>query len=270
MNELQIFNNPDFGSIRTLDNNGKVLFCATDVANALGYSNPRDAIARHCRYVVKHDVPHPQALGKTIEMKFIPEGDVIRLITHSKLPNAEKFESWAFDEVLPQVLKTGSYSVKPESPELTLSKALVMAQGIIAREQERSKQLEKENAKLKPAAEYAHNMLLSDETLTVTQIALNFGMTANKLNKLLEEWGIQKKVNKQWIPKRKYIDKGYTVSIPVEVGNGETKENTRWNRTGQAFIYKQMHDHGYLTVKEQSEQKAKERKVIPAPSEQSA
>lgn len=159
---------------------------------------------------------------------------------------------------------------EPEPPELALSKALVMAQGIIAREQERSKQLEKENAKLKPAAEYAHNMLLSDETLTVTQIALNFGMTANKLNKLLEEWGIQKKVNKQWIPKRKYIDKGYTVSIPVEVGNGETKENTRWNRTGQAFIYKQMHDHGYLTVKEQAEQKAKERKVLPAPAEQSA
>lgn len=159
---------------------------------------------------------------------------------------------------------------EPEPPELALSKALVMAQGIIAREQERSKQLEKENAKLKPAAEYAHNMLLSDETLTVTQIALNFGMTANKLNKLLEEWGIQKKVNKQWIPKRKYIDKGYTVSIPVEVGNGETKENTRWNRTGQAFIYKQMHDHGYLTVKEQAEQKAKERKVLAVPAEQPA
>lgn len=113
-------------------------------------------------------------------------------------------------------------------------------------------------------------MLLSDETLTVTQIALNFGMTANKLNKLLEEWGIQKKVNKQWIPKRKYIDKGYTVSIPVEVGNGETKENTRWNRTGQAFIYKQMHDHGHLTVKEQAEQKAKERKVLAVPAEQPA
>lgn len=177
-----------------------------------------------------------------------------------KIKYIEAFEAMAKKLTTPE----------PEPPELALSKALVMAQGIIAREQERSKQLEKENAKLKPAAEYAHNMLLSDETLTVTQIALNFGMTANKLNKLLEEWGIQKKVNKQWIPKRKYIDKGYTVSIPVEVGNGETKENTRWNRTGQAFIYKQMHDHGYLTVKEQAEQKAQERKVLPAPAEQSA
>lgn len=159
---------------------------------------------------------------------------------------------------------------EPEPPELALSKALVMAQGIIAREQERSKQLEKENAKLKPAAEYAHNMLLSDESLTVTQVALNFGMTANKLNKLLDEWGIQRKVNKQWIPKRKYIDKGYTLSIPVEVGNGETKENTRWTRAGQAFLYKQLHDHGYKTVKEQQEEKAKERKVLPSPAEQTA
>lgn len=187
------------------------------------------------------------------------------------LNNTEKVIEWklkyiqAFNEMEKKLT-----TPEPEPPELALSKALVMAQGIIAREQERSKQLEKENAKLKPAAEYAHNMLLSDETLTVTQIALNFGMTANKLNRLLEEWGIQKKVNKQWIPKRKYIDKGYTVSIPVEVGNGETKENTRWSRTGQAFIYKQMHDHGYLTVKEQAEQKAKERKVLPAPAEQSA
>jgi Rha family phage regulatory protein len=159
---------------------------------------------------------------------------------------------------------------EPKPPELALSKALVMAQSIIAKEQKRSKQLEKENAKLKPAAEYAHNMLLNDETLTMTQIALNFGMTANKLNKLLEEWGIQKKVNKQWIPKRKYIDKDYTMSIPVEIGNGETKENTRWNRTRQAFIYKQMHNHGYLTMKKQAKQKAKERKVLSAPAEQSA
>ena len=187
------------------------------------------------------------------------------------LNNTEKVIEWklkyiqAFNEMEKKLT-----TPEPEPPELALSKALVMAQGIITREQERSKQLEKENAKLKPAAEYAHNMLLSDETLTVTQIALNFGMTANKLNKLLEEWGIQKKVNKQWIPKRKYIDKGYTVSIPVEVGNGETKENTRWNRTGQAFIYKQMHDHGYLTVKEQAEQKAKERKVLAVPAEQPA
>lgn len=266
MNDLQIFNSPDFGSIRTLvENNGKVLFCAADVAKALGYAKPQNAIATHCKGALKRGI---LTNGGEQEMNFIPEGDVIRLITHSKLPNAEKFESWAFDEVLPQVLRTGNYSVKPETPELTLSKALVMAQGIITREQERSKQLEKENAKLKPAAEYAHNMLLSDETLTVTQLAQNYGMTARKLNSLLAEWGVQRKVNGQWILYSKYINKGYVVSIPVDVGENKTKENTRWTRTGQAFLYKQLHDHGYKTAKEQQEEKAKERKVLPSPTEQ--
>lgn len=187
------------------------------------------------------------------------------------LNNSPKVIEWklkyiaAFNEMEKQLTQP-----KEEPRELMISRALVAAQSIIEDERKRSQQLEKENAKLKPAAEYAHNMLLSDETLTVTQIALNFGMTANKLNKLLEEWGIQKKVNKQWIPKRKYIDKGYTLSIPVEVGNGETKENTRWTRSGQAFLYKQLHDHGYKTVKEQQEEKAKERKVLPSPTEQTA
>ena len=111
---------------------------------------------------------------------------------------------------------------------------------------------------------------MSDETLTVTQLAQNYGMTARKLNSLLAEWGVQRKVNDQWILYSKYINKGYVVSIPVDVGENKTKENTRWTRTGQAFLYKQLHDHGYKTVKEQQEEKAKERKVLPSPAEQTA
>ena len=113
MQEPAIFTNPEFGNIRTLEiEDGKVLFCASDVASALGYSNKSDAISRHCRCIVKHDTPHPQSPDKTIEMSFIPEGDVYRLIANSKLPNAVKFESWVFDEVLPTIRKTGSYSVR--------------------------------------------------------------------------------------------------------------------------------------------------------------
>ena len=119
MNEMKIFENEAFGEIRTLEtDDGKVLFCASDVASALGYSNKRDAISRHCRCVVKHDTPHPQSPDKTIEMSFIPEGDVYRLIAHSKLPNAVKFESWVFDEVLPTIRKTGSYGTQNLSPML--------------------------------------------------------------------------------------------------------------------------------------------------------
>lgn len=109
MNELKIFNNEQFGEIRTIEENNKVLFCGADVAKALGYSNARDAVLRHCRGVVKRDTP---TTSGTQEMSFITEGDVYRLITHSKLPSAEQFESWVFDGVLPSIRKTGNYSVR--------------------------------------------------------------------------------------------------------------------------------------------------------------
>lgn len=109
MNELKVFTNEQFGQVRTLEENGNILFCGSDVAKALGYDQPHKAISRHCRYGTKHTIPHPQAPNKTIEMLFIPEGDLYRLIAHSKLPSAEKFESWVFDEVLPTIRKTGGY-----------------------------------------------------------------------------------------------------------------------------------------------------------------
>ena len=111
-NDLQIFTSDEFGELRTVEENGKVMFVASDVAKMLGYSRPADAISAHCRYTVKRSIPHPQGKG-TLEMNIIPEGDVYRLIAHSKLPAAEKFESWVFDEVLPSIRKTGSYSTKP-------------------------------------------------------------------------------------------------------------------------------------------------------------
>lgn len=115
MNELQVFNNSSFGNIRTIKENEKILFCGFDVAKMLNYSNPRDALDRHCQCVVKRDVPHPQSKNKNIEMSFIPEGDVWRLISHSKMPQAQQIERWIFDEVLPTIRKTGKYEVKKAS-----------------------------------------------------------------------------------------------------------------------------------------------------------
>ena len=106
MNELQIFQSEEFGEIRTIEEDGKVLFCASDVAKALGYEKPNNAVATHCRATLKRGTP---ISGKIQEINFIPEGDVYRLITHSKLPSAEQFESWVFDEVLPAIRKTGGY-----------------------------------------------------------------------------------------------------------------------------------------------------------------
>lgn len=114
--DVMLFDNPEFGSVRTLStDDGRVLFCGKDIATVLGYTNTRKALADHCRGVSKRYVPHPQSPYKTIEMTFITEGDVYRLITNSKLPSAEKFESWVFDEVLPAIRRTGSYTVPQQA-----------------------------------------------------------------------------------------------------------------------------------------------------------
>lgn len=109
-NNLQIFNSEEFGQVRIVSLEGREYFVAKDIANVLGYSNPRDAISRHCRGVVKHD--SFKESGNTISL--IPEGDVYRLIARSKLPQAEKFESWVFDDVLPTIRKTGGFVANEE------------------------------------------------------------------------------------------------------------------------------------------------------------
>lgn len=121
MSELQIFNNPSFGEIRTIEENGKVLFCGLDVARALGYGNPSKAVSDHCRWVTKREVPHPQSPNKTMEMNFVPEGDLYRITAASELPAAAAFESWIFDEVLPSIRKSGTYVVNtcPQPPQHT-------------------------------------------------------------------------------------------------------------------------------------------------------
>lgn len=108
MNNVAIFSNSRFGDIRTIDEQGKVYFCGKDIAIALGYTNAKDAVSRHCvpKGVVKHDL---LTKGGKQKVNFIDEGNLYRLITHSKLPDAEKFESWVFDEVLPTIRKTGGY-----------------------------------------------------------------------------------------------------------------------------------------------------------------
>ena len=129
MNDLQIFTNPDFGEVRTIEENGAVMFCGSDVAKARGYSNPRDAISRHCRGVVKRDTPTESGMQ---EMSFIPESDLYRLVFGSKLPTAERFTDWVTEEILPAIRRHGSYSRKPLTPAEQL-----LAQANVLVEQER-------------------------------------------------------------------------------------------------------------------------------------
>lgn len=112
MNELQIFRNNNFGEIRTLEKNGKILFCGSDVAKALGFKDTVNALKQRCKKdgVAFHHIT--DSLGRQQQAKFIDEGNLYRLIVSSKLPSAEKFERWVFDEVLPSIRKTGGYGTQ--------------------------------------------------------------------------------------------------------------------------------------------------------------
>lgn len=266
MNELKIFENPEFGNVRTLETeDGKVLFCASDAASALGYSNKRDAISRHCRCVVKHDTPHPQSPDKTIEMSFITEGDVYRLIAHSKLPKAAEFESWVFEVVLPSIRKHGAYMTDDVLKKaLTSPDFLIQLANELKTEQERNKRLEttvvmqnQQIAELKPRADYTDKILKNKGLVTISQIAKDYGMSAQQMNKKLYELGVQYKQSGQWLLYSKYHDKGYTHSETINItrsdGRTDIVMETKWTQKGRLFIYARLKSIGILPVIERED-----------------
>ena len=152
MNQMEIFKNPEFGSIRTFEQNGEVLFCGKDIAQALGYRRPADAIAAHCKGVCVLPTP---SNGGIQQMKFIPEGDVYRLIVHSKLPSAERFERWVFDEVLPSIRQHGAYITRDKLWEVATSpEALLKLCTDLLAEREKNAALREDNARLQSKAVY--------------------------------------------------------------------------------------------------------------------
>ena len=152
MNQMEIFKNPEFGSIRVVEENGKYLFCGADAARALGYARPNEAVSKHCKGTLKRRTP---TTGGIQEMLFIPEGDLYRLIVHSKLPSAERFEQWVFDEVLPTIRKHGAYLTKEKLWEAATSpEALMKLCSDLLAEREANVSLRKENAQLEGKAAF--------------------------------------------------------------------------------------------------------------------
>lgn len=213
MNEIKIFKKEEFGKIRTVEIDGKPYFVASDVAKALGYVNDRDAISRHCRWVVKHDIPHPQSKTKTLAVNVIPKGDVVRLAANSELPTAEKFESWIFDEVIPSVLDNGGYITGQEtlSDDELLEKAIMVAQRRIA---ERDKIIAQQKEKIeeqKPLVDFAIHVSQTKDTIDMDEMAkiandehINIGR--NRLIKWLKE---KKILKDNRTPYQQFIDRGY-------------------------------------------------------------
>lgn len=257
MNEMKIFENEAFGEIRTLEtDDGKALFCGADIANALGYSNPRKALADHCKGVTKCDT---LTKGGKQSLSFIPEGDVYRLIAHSKLPNAVKFESWVFDEVLPTIRKNGAYALRDS---YQIEDPIERAKRWIEEQQEK-KQLQltvsvqnQQIAELQPKASYYDVVLNCKDLMSITEIAKDYGKSAKWMNNYLHERGIQFKQAGIWLLYAKYADKWYT-STKTQTYNGydgtvHSKVHTYWTQAGRLFLYDLLKADGILPIVERA------------------
>lgn len=233
MTDLQIFKNPEFGEIRTLEENGKILFCAADIAKALGYANPNKAVNDHCRAITKRSTP---ISGKMQGINFIPEGDVYRLITHSKLSAAEKFESWVFDEVLPTIHKHGAYMTPDKLEEVLLKPdtLIQLAQNLKA-EQEKRRALEVKMEEQKPKVLFAESVEAAKTSILIGELA-----------KLLKQNGINIGQNRlfEWLRNNGYLIKrqGSDYNMPtqraMEMGLFEIKETTITHSDGHIHVSK--------------------------------
>ena len=198
MSNIQIFNNPDFGTVRTLDNDGTVLFCGADIAKALGYSNPSKALNDHCKGDLTKRYPITDSLGRTQDAIFIPESDLYRLVFGSKLPTAEKFTDWVTETVLPSIRKNGGYIAGQEqlTPQELMAKALLVANKTLADREARICELTAQNSQLtvekqimQPKAEYF-------DELVDRNLLTNFRETAKELGikpKTIVAWQLDKK-----------------------------------------------------------------------------
>ena len=206
--------------------------------------------------------------GGIQRVKFITKGNVIRLVANSTLPQAEKIESWIFDEVIPSVLENGGYIATrtDDTPEEIMAKALTIAQSTLAKREERLKQLEAQTeqqqetielqqAEIKksaPKVEYYDKTLQSVNTQTTTQVAKSIGMDAQKLNRKLKEAGILYNQSGQWLLKQPYASWGLhstrTQTYTRSDGSTGTSTYTVWTEKGKRFIHA-LNDNGFNTKK---------------------
>ena len=238
MNKIQIFQNQEFGAIRTMKNEqGEPMFCGKDVALALGYKKPLDAIAQHVESEdsVKHGLLDKRGCNqKTI---FINESGLYALILSSKLEGARRFKHWVTSEVLPSIRKQGGYMIarQDESDEVIMARALQIMQATLQRRDEQI-------AKLQPRADYADHVLDSISCFTVTQIGKELNMTGHDLNVLLCQMGIQYVQSGQYLLYADYARQGLAKNRNFEYHTPDGELRTRtylvWTERGRDFIHR--------------------------------
>ena len=218
MNTIRIFNHEMFGEIRTMNNEkGETFFVGKDVAEALGYSNYRDALGKHIDTEDKHAVAIRDAIGRDQRMVIINESGLYSLILSSKLPQAKAFKRWVTSDVLPAIRKTGRY-------ELTST----------------------ELKQLAGKAEYCDEVLESVSCMTTTQIAKELSMTVSDLTRLLELQKVMYKQGGHWLLYADYARKRYAKSRTHSWRDLEGELHTRtylvWTEEGRRFIHRICHD----------------------------
>lgn len=240
MDNIKIFKNPQFGSIRTMMQGNEPWFVGKDVAELLGYANPSKALADHVDDEDKLNNESLSSLGQRGGW-IINESGLYSLILSSKLPTAKEFKRWVTSEVLPSIRKTGGYITGQDelSDADLMAKALLVAQKQIEQREQRINALETANKKLLPDAEYGRS-LQSKHGITTTSIAKELGMSAVTLNKRLHELGVQYRQSGQWYLYRKYQNKGLTTTRTVPIvrfdGKPDVRRETLWTMAGHRFI----------------------------------
>ena len=229
---IQLFNSPRFGDVRTLTEDGNTLFCGSDVARSLGYARPQNAIAAHCKGALKRGIP---TNGGMQEMFFIPEGDLYRIITHSKLPDAEKFERWVFDEILPSIRRNGMYATPEKLAEMLLNPdAMIQTLQALKAEQEKCKALEAQAEADKPKVLFSDAVSASSSSILIGDLA-----------KLLRQNGVPIGQNRLFDRLRSegfLMRNGESRNLPtqraMEQGLFEVKETTIANPDGSIRVTK--------------------------------
>lgn len=258
MNELQVFENKEFGKIRTVEINNEPYFVGKDVAEVLGYTNTPKAIRDH---IDGEDKLTERIVlsGQNREVIFINESGLYSLILSSKLPSAKRFKRWVTSDVLPTIRRNGMYATDEliANPDLAIA-----AFQALKEEREQRKALEYECnrqkqliGELKPKADYTDIILRSKSLVSVTQIAKDYGMSGKAMNELLHKYGVQYKQSGQWLLYSKYHNNGFTHSETVTIqhsdGRYDTVMNTKWRQKGRLFIYNMLKSHGILPLIEQ-------------------
>jgi prophage antirepressor-like protein len=252
--QIKQFHSDEFGSLDVLMIDGKPYFPATECAKVLGYNQPQHAIKRHCvgDGCTKHTVI--DRLGRPQEKRFISEGNLYRLIIRSNLPEAEQFERWVFDEVLPSIRKHGGYVTFDTLDEMLRSPKFTNEfLRKLNEERRKSAVWEELVVELTPMALYCDLILQSKTAIPVTLIAKDYGMSAARFNRILHIIGIQYRVGKTWVLYQKYAGKGYTQTRTYHIGENASSTQTCWTQRGRMFLYETLKGLGIVPLGEKFE-----------------